>query len=75
MSVAMMAANRLKFGAGDIAGGTDGEKVAAVDPYLYYCGRMDGSQFLRNEDRLTPFSNGLVTLTVENYVTNIYYMK
>ena len=43
MSVAMMAANRLKFGAGDIAiaGGTDEEKVAAADTYLSYCGRYE----------------------------------
>jgi len=41
MSVAMMAANRLKFGAGDIAGGTDVEKVAAADTYLSYCGRYE----------------------------------
>ena len=41
MSVAVMAANRLKFGAGDIAGGTDEEKVAAADTYLSYCGRYE----------------------------------
>jgi len=43
MSVAMMAAKRLKFGAGEIviAGGTDEEKVAAADTYLSYCGKYE----------------------------------
>ncbi len=41
VSVAMMGANRPRFGAKDIKKGTVEEKVAAVDTYISYCGRYD----------------------------------
>lgn len=41
MSVAFMSANRRKFAAGDIRGGSTEEKVAAADSYLSYCGRYE----------------------------------
>ena len=41
MSVAFMSADRPKFAAGDVMGGTTEEKVAAVDTYLSYCGRYE----------------------------------
>src|SRR5438105_3788302 len=39
MAVAIMSANRPKFAAGDMLGGTTMEKDAAADTYLSYCGR------------------------------------
>jgi hypothetical protein len=41
VSVAMMSANRPRFGAKDIKKGTTEEKVAAVDTYISYCGRYE----------------------------------
>ena len=41
VSVAMMGANRPRFGAKDIKKGTTEEKVAAVDTYISYCGRYE----------------------------------
>ena len=41
MSVALMAANRLKFAAGDPRGGTDEDKIVAADSYVSYCGRYE----------------------------------
>jgi hypothetical protein len=41
VSVAMMCANRPRFGAKDIKKGTAEEKVAAVDTYISYCGRYE----------------------------------
>jgi hypothetical protein len=41
VSVAMMTADRPRFGAKDIKKGTTEEKVAAVDSYISYCGRYE----------------------------------
>lgn len=41
MSVAFMSANRSKFVAGDIRGGSIEEKAAAADSYISYCGRYE----------------------------------
>ena len=41
VSVAMMKANRPQFQAGDIAGGTVEEKVAAAESYISYCGTYE----------------------------------
>ncbi|MBD1846753.1 lipocalin-like domain-containing protein [Cyanobacteria bacterium FACHB-63] len=38
MSVSIMKANRQRFLAGDIAGGTAEEKIAAAESYISYCG-------------------------------------
>ena len=41
MSVAFMCANRRRFAAGDILGGTTEEKVAAAVTFVAYCGRYE----------------------------------
>ncbi|MBD2097360.1 lipocalin-like domain-containing protein [Trichocoleus sp. FACHB-591] len=38
MSVAIMKSDRLRFQAGDIAGATPEEKIAAADSFISYCG-------------------------------------
>jgi hypothetical protein len=57
MSVAIMAAHRQQFAAGDILGGTTEEKVHAAETYLSYCGRYEvltGKVIHRIEVRLFP---------------------
>ncbi len=41
MTVAIMTANRRRFTAGDILGGTTEEQAHAAETYLSYCGRYD----------------------------------
>lgn len=46
MSVSIMRANRSNFSSGDLLGGSDPEKLAAIESYLSYCGmyEFDGVQ-------------------------------
>ena len=41
MSVAVMAANRTKFAAGDVMGGTSQEKMKAAETYISYSGKYE----------------------------------
>ena len=50
MSVAFMREGRPRFTSGDIRGGTQEEKVAAIDGYTSYCGRyeVDGGRVVHH---------------------------
>lgn len=52
MSVAIMKADRPKFRAGDIAGGTAEEKIAAANSYISYCGsyRLEDHKVVHHVD-------------------------
>jgi hypothetical protein len=41
VSVSIMRAQRPNFSSGDLLGGSDAEKLAAVESYLSYCGTYD----------------------------------
>jgi len=50
MSVLIMRANRPNFSSNDLFGGSDAEKLAAVEGYLSYCGtyEFDGGQVIHH---------------------------
>ncbi len=58
MAVAIMSPNRVKFAAGDLLGGSAGEKAQAAETYVSYCARYEfrGDTVIHNV-QLSSFSN------------------
>jgi hypothetical protein len=78
VSVAFMKEGRPIFASGDIRGGTEEEKIAAVEGYVSYCGRFEvkGDKVVHkievslfpnwvgvNQERLYEFEGGRLTLS------------